>query len=147
MQTQRTPKPVETFSLRDSLNIMRSHRAEVVAVKKQVSPGILQFLQEDFSNLDNGEFQADQEAIVQAVNAPCTITNSVKDDPKKIELRGVIRFSTDVNFLFTTEQTDGLFIWTAQKGLQLDEEIVQSITKLRAYYDAWYQEKILEIRN
>ncbi len=100
-------------------------------------------LNEDLGNFNNADFQEEKTAFQQAV--PCRVEfGNYVSDQRKVELRGVLKFSSGVKFLFTSERADGIFISMEDnnKPLQLDEQVVDAIAKLRAYYDLWYQKTV-----
>lgn len=100
-------------------------------------------LKEDFQNFNNGDFQEEKTAFQQAV--PCRVEfGNYVSDQTKVELRGVMKFSAGLKFLFTSERADGIFISLEDpnKPLQLDDQVVDAIAKLRAYYDLWYQKTV-----
>lgn len=143
MKTKHNKLP--ELSLRETLSMMREMQATEKQSFKRVNERVttvLSLLKEDFSNSDNQDFQEDQQAMVSALNATVVITNR-QDDGQKVELSGTIKFNSEVKFIFTTERNDGIYIST--DSLQMDEEVLQSMMKMRAYYEQWYQTNIQRV--
>lgn len=133
---------IAEISMRESLAMMREMQTSQNLNFKRVtqqSVSAIQLLHEDFSGSNNQEFQEDQQAIVAALNVSVTITNR-DDNGQRVEMSGTIKFNSEAKFIFTTERNDGIYLST--DTLQLDEEVLQSIMKLRAYYEQWYETNI-----
>lgn len=137
-------KPAE-LSLRETLGMMREMQSAGKESFKRVNERVttvLSLLKEDFSSSNNQDFQDDQQAMVSALNVTVVITNR-QDDGQKVQLSGTVKFNSEVKFLFTTERNDGIYIST--DSLQMDEEVLQSLMKMRVYYEQWYQTNIQRI--
>lgn len=137
-------KPAE-LSLRETLGMMREMQSAGKESFKRVNERVttvLSLLKEDFSSSNNQDFQDDQQAMVSALNVTVIITNR-QDDGQKVQLSGTVKFNSEVKFLFTTERNDGIYIST--DSLQMDEEVLQSLMKMRVYYEQWYQTNIQRI--
>lgn len=136
--TYKTPEP----TMRETLAMMRNMRATQPQIFNRANSqpeSTLRMLHEDFAGSNNQDFQEDQQAIVAALNVSTTITNR-DDNGQRIEMSGTIKFNSEAKFIFTTERNDGIYLST--DTLQLDEEVLQSIMKLRAYYEQWYEANI-----
>jgi len=95
-------------------------------------------LNEDIAQLNNQDFQAEKEAFQQAVPGNVEFGNYV-NDKDVIELRGELKIGGNgqpLKFVFTTKNKDGLYLETTQ--FQADSDAIDTIAKLRAYYDVWY---------
>jgi hypothetical protein len=140
-KSHKTPE----LSLRETLAMMREMRATEKQSFQRVNERVttvFSLLKEDFSGSNNQEYQEDQQAMVSALNATVVIT-SREDNGQKVTLSGTIKFNSEVKFIFTTERNDGIYIST--DSLQMDEEVLQSLMKMRAYYEQWYQTNIQRV--
>lgn len=143
MKTKHT-KSAE-LSLRETIGMMREMQLAKSQESKRVNERAttsFSLLKEDFSDSNNQDFQEDQQAMVSALNATVIITDR-QDDGQKVVLSGTIKFNSEAKFIFTTERNDGIYIST--DSLQMDEEVLQSLMKMRAYYEQWYQTNIQRV--
>jgi hypothetical protein len=95
-------------------------------------------LNEDISQLNNQDFQAEKEAFQQAVPGNVEFGNYV-NEKDVIELRGELKIGGNgqpLKFVFTTKNKDGLYLECTQ--FQADTDAIDTVAKLRAYYDVWY---------
>ena len=137
-------KPAE-LSLRETLGMMREMQAadkqSFNRMNERVTT-VFTLLKEDFAGANNQDYQEDQQAMVAALNA--TVADlRVDNDGRKVVMTGTVKFNSELKFIFTTERNDGIYVST--DSLQLDEEVLQSLMKMRAYYEQWYQTNIQKI--
>lgn len=95
-------------------------------------------LNEDIAGFNNEDFQAEKESFQQAVPGEVEFGNFVSDD-KEITLRGQLKIGGNgqpMKFMLTTKDKDGLYL--SCEEFQADSDAIDSITKLRAYFDVWY---------
>ena len=117
--------------IRESLAKLRAYGKSSAAPKSR-------YLNEDIAQLNNQDFQAEKEAFQQAVPGNVEFGNYV-NDKDVIELRGELKIGGNgqpLKFVFTTKNKDGLYLETSQ--FQADSDAIDTIAKLRAYYDMWY---------
>lgn len=103
-------------------------------------------LQEDVAGLNNQDFQTEKEAFQQAVPAQVEFTN-YKNQPDEIAIRGTLKVGgvQGLQFLMTTKNDDGLYLNCTE--FQADATAIDTIAKLRAYFDIWYAQSLEKLNN
>lgn len=99
-------------------------------------------LNEDIAGTDNQDFQQQKESFQQAVPGDVEFGNYVSNK-EEITLRGELKIGANgqpLRFVLTTKNKDGLYIECTQ--FQADGDAIDSITKLRAYFDVWYGQNL-----
>lgn len=130
----------ELERIRESLAKMRSFKTKTTPVS--VKP---HRLNEDIAGLNNQDFQQQKDAFQQAVPGEVEFGNYV-DDKKVIELRGTMKIGGNgqpLRFVFTTKNKDGIYLECTQ--FQADTDAIDTIVKLRAYYDIWYGQNLQKL--
>lgn len=121
---------------------IRASIAKIRAIAAAKPTGSPRRLNEDIAQLNNQDFQQEKQAFQQAVPGEVEFGNYV-NDKKVIELRGEMKIGGNgqpLRFVFTTANKDGIYLECTQ--FQADTDAIDTIAKLRAYFDIWYGQNL-----
>ena len=125
---------------------IRESLAKMRAYGKPTATNKPRRLNEDITDPNNQEFNTQKEAFQQAVPGEVEFGNCQLDNKEEIIIRGEMKIGLNgqpLRFLFTTKNKDGIYLECTQ--FQPDGDAIDSITKLRAYYDIWYAQNLQKL--